>query len=174
MVTNGRWGLYVNPTRKDQRPQENRLVLRPASLQQQARNAAALAMDLQNTQRRMRSISRSPLRRRTKGPMQYARAKSGIRQAESPKHAPTHFRSASPSPGPCSRPARRWWADLLEEEEEETRKVYLCSGAELRIMDAADVAAGVTIEYSLATDMEEGPGELDPASDRVFIISKKV
>ena len=39
-------------------------------------------------------------------------------------------------------------------------------------MDAADVVAGGTIEYSLATDMEEGPGEPDPASDRAFIISK--
>ena len=33
--------------------------------------------------------------------------------------------------------------------------------------------AGITIEYSLTPDQEEGPAEPDPADDRVFIISKK-
>jgi hypothetical protein len=117
VVTDGRWGLYVNPTRRDLPQPDNRLVLRPASLRQQAKNAAALAGDLQKARRRMRS--RSPLRRRTKGPMQYARPKSGSRQAETPRPAAKQFRISSPSPGPGTKSTRRWWADLLEEEEQD-------------------------------------------------------
>ena len=49
----------------------------------------------------------------------------------------------------------------------------LRSGSELHTVDADDVVAGVTIEYSQATDMEEGPEEPDPASVRVPIISMK-
>jgi hypothetical protein len=59
------------------------------------------------------------------------------------------------------------------EEEEEQRVVSLWSGAELRAVDLEEVVSGVTIEYSLATDQEEGPEEPDPAADRVFIITKK-
>ena len=51
--------------------------------------------------------------------------------------------------------------------------VSLRSAVELRVMDTEAVVAGVTIEYYLATDQEEGPAEPDPADDRVFIISKK-
>jgi hypothetical protein len=58
------------------------------------------------------------------------------------------------------------------DEKEETYKVSLRSGSELHIVDADDVVVGVTTEYSQATDMEEGPEEPDPASDRVLIISK--
>ena len=47
------------------------------------------------------------------------------------------------------------------------------SGSELHIVDADDVVAGVTIEYSQATDMEEGPEEPDPASVCVPISSLK-
>ena len=116
--------------------------------------------------------SRSPLRRRRKGPMQYARPKSGSRQAEAPRPAAKQFRISSPSLGPVTRTTRRWWADLLEEEEEQ-RLTSLRSGAELRVVDPEEVVSGVTIEYSLATDQEEGPDEPDPAADRVFIITKK-
>ena len=84
------------------------------------------------------------MRRRTQGPMQYAQPKSGSRQAEAPKHAAKQYRIASPSLGPGTKTTRRWWADLLEEEEE-LRVVSLRSGAELRVVDPEAVVAGITI-----------------------------
>jgi hypothetical protein len=58
--------------------------------------------------------------------------------------------------------------------EAESGVVSLQSGAELRVVDTETVVAGVTIEYSLATDQEEGPDELDQRQTECSLSTRRV
>ena len=82
--TDHRWGLWVQPREYATAPLKRKLVLKPNPAYNRAEEAGRLKSELECTTRRLCSPSRSPIRRRIKGPPDV----SGRRQAETAQVPP--------------------------------------------------------------------------------------
>ena len=68
---------------------------------------------------------------------------------------------------------RRWRTDILDVQEDEATPVAIKTGTELKVLEPHEVKAGVAIEYIQAIDRAAGPRDIDPSTERVFILSKR-
>ena len=136
MVTDHRCGLYVQPTVAQPRPSSSRVILKPPYLKR-AKYARILYSALHNTRLRLRSVSRSPLRRRSKGPQLHSKqeVESRRHQAEAPKEpSPASPASASPDPlGVFPPPQQRWWYPVLVAKKGLPATIQ--TGIELKVLD---------------------------------------
>ena len=118
-VTDHRWGLWVQAREYATSPLRRKLTLKPNPAYNRAEEASRLKSELERTKRRLRSPSRSPIRRRFKGPPDA----SERRQAETAQDPP--------APG-------RWWNSLLEGGAQE-QLLATKDGTPLRNLEADDL-----------------------------------
>ena len=105
VVTDHRWGIYMQNQPMKHTPAPSRAAVRYSSPKQRMRRAELLAAQFQSTKQRLRSPSTSPLRRRSQGPAVYALG--GSRQAETQRRTSSGERpSGKDAPAPN---AKRWW-----------------------------------------------------------------
>ena len=115
MVTDHRWGLYAQTQPMRPAPAPIKKAVRQASPRKRMHRAELLAAQFRSTKQRFRSPSKSPLRRRSKGPAAYAQG--GSRTAEAQNRANSGERP--PTEGTSTPSTKRWWYPLTQAHGEE-------------------------------------------------------
>ena len=148
-------------------PTTSRVVLKPPTTRQRAKDAAQLHAEVLSTRRfevHIGVLSACD----PKGPQRFV--ESGLRQAEAQTRARSGERPASPDV-PHSR-RRRWWRFELLARQDAPVTVATKSGAELKVLGPYEVKDGAAIADTQGTDHQEGPKDVNQSEERVFILSK--